>query len=299
MVGFRGHEAASGTKNDKATELSTKMNWSSDAIKDQVYQAKFVTVPDIIEGWLSEHGGLAGKDMLEFGCGEGTMALSMALRKGARRIVGVEILDVYEQCLPIAQCEIGLQSLPDNLELRKIEPGEKLEQFGQFDVIYTWSVVEHVAQDILAGVLASIKACLKPGGLFFLQIAPLYYSAFGSHLDPWIPEPWAHLSMQHNAFYQRLLAAGTTPDDVRSKWSVYVQDETDIAAERSVIWDTYVTLNKLTAPQLCRLVTEAGFEIVRDHRTRDEAVVPPHLAEIYNADTLTTHQIVLLLRRQP
>jgi SAM-dependent methyltransferase len=270
-------------------------DWFIDKIQDPLYRSKFVVVPDIIEEWLGDHGGLSGKDVLEFGCGEGTMALGMALRKNVQRVVGVEILDVYEQCLPIARKEIGLNAIPSNLQLRQIPPGGSLTQWGQFDFIYSWSVFEHVSQNMFAAALASIKAALKPGGLFFLQISPLYYSANGSHMGPWVPEPWAHLSMQHDMYYQRLLSAEETPPNVRSEWSVYIPLTADRETERAALWDTYVTLNKVTAPQLCRLVREAGFEIKRDYRTKTDVPVPSHLAEIYDEDILTTEQIVLLL----
>ena len=41
----------------------------------------------------------------------------------------------------------------------------------------------------------------------FLQTTPLYYSAEGSHFKPWTPEPWAHLVMQQDLFYQALRMA--------------------------------------------------------------------------------------------
>lgn len=271
-------------------------NWTTDNIRDPLYRTKFVNVPDIVSDWLAERGGVHQKDVLEFGCGEGTMALGMALRKQPRRMVGVEILDVHSQCLPLARREIGLESLPDNLSLQQIVPGGELSGLGQFDIVYSWSVFEHVAQAVMPQALATIKAALKPDGYFFLQISPLYFSAFGSHLSPWVPEPWAHLSMQHDTFHRRLLEAGKTPDRVRSEWSVYIPLHADQVAERAALWETYVTLNKVTAPQLCRLLTEAGFQIVRDYRTRNEIPVPQHLAEIYDSDVLTTEQIVLLMR---
>ena len=271
-------------------------DWSIEKIQDPLYRTKFVTVPDIISDWLSETGGVYKKDVLEFGCGEGTMALGMALRKQPQRVVGVEVLDVYEQCLPMARQQIGLQSLPHNLFLRKIAPGSDLTRFGTFDVIYSWSVFEHVSQDMLAPALGSIKSALNPDGSFFLQTTPLYYSANGSHMGPWIPEPWAHLWMQHDVYQRKLLEAPTTPPNVRSEWSVYIPLDADQITERAALWNTFLTLNRITAPQLCRLVTEAGFKIVRDYRTRDEIPIPPNLAEIYNEDILTTQQIVLLLR---
>lgn len=265
-------------------------------IRDPLYRTKFVNCPDIIEDWLSEQGGFAGKDVLEFGCGEGTMALGIALRKNARRVVGVEILDVYRQCLPMGQDQLGIESLPEHLELFQIAPGQSLEWLGQFDVVYSWSVFEHVSQKMLAAAFASIKAVLKRDGMFFLQISPLYYSANGSHMGPWVPEPWAHLSMQQDAFYRCLLAAEPTAAAVRSEWSVYISPDADKETERAKLWDIYYTLNKITAPQLCRLARGAGFEIVRDYRTKCDATVPQHMAEIYDQGILTTEQIVLLMR---
>ncbi|AOJ71048.1 MULTISPECIES: SAM-dependent methyltransferase [Burkholderia] len=273
-------------------------DWSIETIRDPLYRTKFVTVPDIVDEWLSETGGVYKKDVLEFGCGEGTMALGMALRKDVQRVVGVEILDVHEQCLPIARREIGLHALPDNLFLRRITPGADLTCFGDFDVVYTWSVFEHVSQDMLMRSLASIKSALKPGGSFFLQISPLFYSPNGSHMGPWIPEPWAHLSMPLDDFHERLLQAPQTPAHVRSEWSVYIPLTADVEAERAALWETYATLNKITAPQLCRLIEEAGFRIVRDYRTKTDLPIPKALSDIYHEDVLTTEQIVLLMQHR-
>ena len=270
---------------------------SVDGIQDQLYRTKFVDVPNIIEDWLSEYDGLAGKDILEFGCGEGTMALGIALRKNARRVVGVEISDVHRQCLSLAQKQFGLQSLPENLELCQIAPGQPLARLGLFDIVYSWSVFEHVSQELLVEALASIWAILKPGGLFFLQISPLYYSANGSHLGPWISEPWAHLFMQQDMLHERLISAPTTPPDVRSEWSVYIPQDAPTTLERAVLWNAYLTLNKLTAGQLCRLVLQVGFTIIRDYRTKDVHDVPTYLKEVYNEESLLTQQIVLLLRK--
>lgn len=269
-----------------------------DAIQDPTYRAKFVNIPDIINDWLGPYGGIHGKEILEFGCGEGAMALGMALRKYARRVVGIEVLDVYKHCLPIAKKEMNLEALPYNLELARIKPGAPLSVFGQFDFIYTWSVVEHVAQYMLKDAIGTIRDALKPGGLFFLQISPLFYSAFGSHMQPWISEPWAHLSMQHDLYKKTIYEAPPTSDDVRAAWGVYIPQGSDHKIERDALWETYTTLNRVTAAQLVRIVKDVGFEIIRELRTKDEVEVPSDLAAIYDRETLTTQQIVLLLRRR-
>ena len=266
-------------------------------ILDPLYRTKFVNIPDIISDWLSASGGLYKKDVLEFGCGEGTMALGAALRKEAQRVVGVEILDVHEQCLSLAREQLGIANLPSNLHLRKIAPGADLAVFGTFDVVYSWSVFEHVAQDLLPTAMQSIFDALNPGGHFFLQIDPLYYSPNGSHMMPWVTEPWAHLTMQSDAFRKRLFEAPETPSKVRNEWAVYIPMETDTTTERNALLETYETLNRATAPQLRRLAESIGFDVVRDYRTTTEFEPPRQLLDVYDRDALLTEQVVLLLRK--
>ncbi|WP_321900021.1 SAM-dependent methyltransferase [Paraburkholderia heleia] len=266
-------------------------------IRDPLYRTKFVNVPDIIADWLSDSGGLHKKDVLEFGCGEGTMALGVTLRKEAQRVVGVEILDVHEQCRALAQSELGVRDLPPNLFLCKITPGADLTEFGTFDVAYSWSVFEHVAQDMLPKAMTSVFNALKPGGHFFLQIDPLYYSPNGSHMMPWLVEPWAHLTMQADTFRRRLFEAPETPTKVRNEWAVYIPPNADTADERKTLWETYETLNHMTAPQLRRLAESTGFEVIRDYRTKAEREIPQNLLDAYDREALLTEQIVLLLRK--
>jgi len=230
---------------------------------------------DVIANWMVEHGGLADKDILDFGCGEGTMAMGIALRHQPRRIVGVEIHKEIENCLPYAARELGIETLPPDLELKRIQPEAKLADFGQFDLIYSWSVFEHVDQSLIFDCFWKIRAALKPKGLMFLQTTPLYYSAEGSHLKPWIPEPWAHLWMQRSEFYDKLRTK-LTPE------------------EASHLQHVFETLNKTTAPALLRAAREAGFEILREYRTRDESKPPDSLLDVFNEDVLTTNQLVFL-----
>lgn len=250
--------------------------WSAERIKDPVYRVKFLGVTDIIADWVASHGGLAGRDILDFGCGEATMALGVALRYGARRCVGVEIHSEIDNAVPYASAQLGLDRLPDNLELVRVEADSPLTSLGTFDVIYSWSVFEHVRQDMIVECLQKLREVLRPGGVMFLQTTPLYYSAEGSHFKPWIPEPWAHLSMEQDLFYAALRSATETPQQANDLIQVYEG------------------LNRVTAPQLIRAVQQAGFEVIREYRTYDDLPIPDHLLEIYTKEALTTQQVVLL-----
>ena len=257
--------------------MKSAQQWSLDHCKNDQYRHKFTTVVRILSEWFEPYGGFAGKDVLEFGCGEGTVALGVALQHRPARMVGVEVLDVYEKCLPFARDNLGLDALPANLALRKIAPGADIAGLGKFDCVFTWSVFEHVSQELLPRAFETLKGALKPGGAIFLQISPLFYSRDGSHLAPWIPVPWGHLALQADDYYRRLLAAPQTPDDLKSHWSVYIPADAEQTEERRLLWETYDTLNKATAPQLARLAAQAGLKIVRDYRTRNDEIGRAHV----------------------
>jgi 2-polyprenyl-3-methyl-5-hydroxy-6-metoxy-1,4-benzoquinol methylase len=175
-------------------------SWSLDRITDDTYRQKFTDVPAIIRDWMAPHGGLAGKEILDFGCGEGTAAMGIALQHKAARVVGIDIVSDPDLCLPLAQQQLGLEELPLNLRLHRVKPGEMHDPRDQFDLIYSWSVFEHVEQTLLAGTLETLRGMLKPGGKLMIQIAPLYFSAEGSHMNRWLAEPWGHLVNQHSRF---------------------------------------------------------------------------------------------------
>jgi SAM-dependent methyltransferase len=270
--------------------------WSLDACTNDNYRHKFLDVVQILGEWFEPYGGLRDRDVLEFGCGEATVALGVALQHEPRRMVGVEILDIYKNCLPFAQKNLGLQALPQNLEIFRITPGEDISRLGTFDFIYTWSVFEHVSQEYLERAFASLKAALRPEGAILLQISPLYYSRDGSHLTEWIPVPWGHLSMQNNDYFNRLMSAEETPERVRQDWTVYISLDADRDEERRLAWELYDTLNKATALQLSQIANKCGLKIVRDYRTKNDDPIPENLLHIYSEDVLRTEQIVWLLQ---
>jgi cyclopropane fatty-acyl-phospholipid synthase-like methyltransferase len=260
------------------TEVTMGTNWSITTITDPTYRTKFFGVADVIADWLKDRGGLEHRDILDFGCGEGTTALGIALRYRARRVVGLETHEEIDNCARYAKTQLGIEVLPANLHLRKMAPDQTLDSLGTFDVIYSWSVFEHVRQDLIIDCFKKMKRVLRTDGSMFLQTTPLYYSAEGSHLKPWIPEPWAHLSMQQDLFYEALRA------------------RTHSRQQADELQYVYETLNKVTAPQLLRDVKAAGFQVIREYRTRDEHPIPDELKQIFNEDVLMTNQLVLLAK---
>lgn len=61
-------------------------------------QMKFHDLPFYLHHWMAEHGGLAGRRILDFGCGSGASAAGIALLGGAELVVGVDINPESRAC---------------------------------------------------------------------------------------------------------------------------------------------------------------------------------------------------------
>ena len=239
---------------------------------------RYAKLPDIIRDWTKDYLDLEQSSVLDFGCGQGITALGMAMRHKARKVYGVDIMPDVLECLPVARSILEIGELPHNLHLSQISPGEDFFPEQRFDMIYSWSVFEHVNQQILDSVLASLHNKLNPNGYLFIQIAPLFYSAEGAHLFHRIPIPWGHLTLQESNYFTKLCEACDSKEEV------------------DALWSCFQTLNRLTADELRQRLIAANFSIVREHTTQDPHVdkLPKGILQAYQHDVLTTDQIVIL-----
>lgn len=249
----------------------------SDTAFDQEFNVRYTTLVDIILSWVAPYLEVSSPDILDFGCGEGVTALGFARRFQAGSVSAVDIMPDVLRCLDRSMQNLGLP-LPDNLHAKQISPAENFMAGKKFDLIYSWSVFEHIEQTIFDEVIAQLKSRLKPGGLLFTQIAPLFYSVDGSHLAHRVPEPWAHLTMQDDLYLKRLTEACATTE------------------ERDALWACFRTLNKLTAPELKRRIDRTGMTLLREYTSEHAGFgePPAGLLEIFTREVLMTNQVVLL-----
>lgn len=250
----------------------------SAGLDDPHFRARFIDVPTIVCDWFAPYAPVEGAELLDFGCGEGIAALGIALGFRPKRVVGVDIMPDPERCLTVARKHLDIDALPAHLELHRVQPGHLHNDTDRFDLAYSWSVFEHVDQSLLDHSLALVRSALRPEGLFLAQIAPLYYSAEGSHLCHVLKEPWVHLRVQHNRLEDMLRRA--------------VAD----AAEAEALWSTYCTLNRITHQELLARMRRSGFEGLRTFTTTQELAPPPELLHAFHPDALLTNQIVVLAR---
>ncbi len=249
----------------------------STGMQDPHFKGRFIDVPAIVRDWCGASR-IEGADILDFGCGEGVSALGMAMAFSPKRVVGIDIMPDPERCLSVARANLGLETLPPSLKLYRVAPGVLHDTNDRFDVAYSWSVFEHVDQTLVDQSLVLIRSALRRDGLFLAQIAPLYYSAEGSHLFHVFKEPWIHLRVQQNLLEHQLRIAVSDP------------------VEAQALWSTYITLNKITYQSLIARIASNGFEVVRTFTSKQDFAPPADLLDIYHHDALLTNQVVVLAK---
>ena len=111
--------------------------------------------------WINAKVPLAGKRVIDIGCGGGILAESMA-RKGAN-VTGI---DLSEKALKVAD----LHSLESSVNVRyKLIAAEAMaaEEAGQYDVVTCMEMLEHVPDP--SAIVQACAALVKPGGHIFMS----------------------------------------------------------------------------------------------------------------------------------
>ncbi|HZW20217.1 bifunctional 2-polyprenyl-6-hydroxyphenol methylase/3-demethylubiquinol 3-O-methyltransferase UbiG [Noviherbaspirillum sp.] len=111
--------------------------------------------------WINARAPLAGKNVVDIGCGGGILAESMA-KKGAK-VTGI---DLSEKALKVAD----LHSLESGVQVRyELISAEQLaaREPGSFDVVTCMEMLEHVPDP--AAVVKACATLVKPGGHVFFS----------------------------------------------------------------------------------------------------------------------------------
>ncbi|MYM96917.1 bifunctional 2-polyprenyl-6-hydroxyphenol methylase/3-demethylubiquinol 3-O-methyltransferase UbiG [Duganella vulcania] len=111
--------------------------------------------------WINARAPLAGKKVIDIGCGGGILSESMA-RKGAT-VTGI---DLSEKALKVAD----LHSLESGVAVRyKLVAAEEMaaQEPGQFDVVTCMEMLEHVPDP--SAIVRAAATLVKPGGHVFFS----------------------------------------------------------------------------------------------------------------------------------
>ena len=216
---------------------------------------------DAILAFLAGDGiDLKGKVVADIGSGDGTIDLALAIKGRPETLTGYDIKQTDAAALLHAANVAGAaDELPQNLAFVTSESERIPADNESFDVVVTWSVFEHVANPI--AMFGEVQRILKPDGVLFLQIWPLYYSEHGGHLWPHYDEEFPHLVHHDRAILEAVEGRpGTYPG--------------------SSAVDEYNSLNRLTLDDLQRALLTSRLLVTKLEILAETVHIPPVLAHL-------------------
>jgi 2-polyprenyl-6-hydroxyphenyl methylase/3-demethylubiquinone-9 3-methyltransferase len=111
--------------------------------------------------WIDRHARLAGKKVLDVGCGGGILAEAMA-KQGAQ----VRGIDLSEKALRVAKLHLLDSQLPVGYESASAEDYAAAHA-GEFDVVTCMELLEHVPEP--SSMVAACARLVRPGGQVFFS----------------------------------------------------------------------------------------------------------------------------------
>jgi 2-polyprenyl-3-methyl-5-hydroxy-6-metoxy-1,4-benzoquinol methylase len=135
------------------------------------------TIPDF-------DGLVRNKLVLDYGCGHGWQAVAMQ-KAGARRVVGVDILD---ERLAHGEALARREGVGNHVEFHRLLPSHLS---GTFDVVLSLSAFEHFGDP--AAELQAMQAAARPGGAVVVSFAEPWLSPHGSHMGHFTNLPWVNV----------------------------------------------------------------------------------------------------------
>jgi len=107
--------------------------------------------------------GARGKDVLEYGCGQGEASLIIANKYNPKSVVGIDISDI---AVEHARCEAANMSL-ENIRFETMDAEKMNCPDDQFDLICGFGILHHLDLDLALGQLARVLK--RDGRCIFLE----------------------------------------------------------------------------------------------------------------------------------
>ena len=137
--------------------------------------------------WVSEQVALAGKRVLEIGCGTGSSTVAFVEQKAL-----VTAYDLDEKSVMVARDRLAAHGLEADVRLQATQPE------GQFDVILMYAVLEHMTLEERLGAIREAWDKLPAGGLLVIVETPNRLWYYDDHTAMtnfflWLPDDLALL----------------------------------------------------------------------------------------------------------
>jgi phosphoethanolamine N-methyltransferase len=104
---------------------------------------------------------LAGKTVLDIGCGSGGITVDLVRRHGAGRVIGI---DVEGDVCAVSKQRIDAAGLSDRIEILQVEPGPLPMADAGLDIVFSKDSIIHIPDK--EWLAAEAFRVLRPGGWF-------------------------------------------------------------------------------------------------------------------------------------
>lgn len=202
---------------------------------------------------------LEGKNVVDIGCGDGLIALGVCHKSQPSLLAGYDVAEPNIEALTRMAEAMEVAPLPSRETFRLERSGDTHIPVDDdsFDYAFSWSVFEHVARPV--EMFEEIRRILRPDGVLFLQVWPLYFSEHGGHLWLNYREGFSHLLRDEPEIERDLrFRPGTYPG--------------------MVALEEYRSLNRLTIDDLQRAMLAGGLVIKKFELLTGAVHLPPELA---------------------
>ena len=204
-----------------------------------------------------------GRDVLDFGCGNGPLSLFLAATRTPRSITGV---DLYADAIGHAEAALAAMDTAPAMPVRFLTgTAERIPvEDASADTLLAFDCMEHVMDP--AAILAEWHRVLRPGGKALIEWYP-YAGPHGPHMDSFIPIPWAHHLFGERAMFETCEALYDDPAFRPRHW-----DLDDAGAKLPNKWRQWRSfaeqgyINQLSTRDFRRMAKDAGFSFARYER---------------------------------
>jgi SAM-dependent methyltransferase len=194
---------------------------------------------------------VAGKRVLDFGCGFGDLS-RLAASLGARQVIGV---DIDRKSIERASNE----PKPNITFQLEQDPARISLPDASIDVVLAFAVLEHIMEyEAIAHEWARI---LTPGGKVLIVWSMQWRHPYGHHLYTIIPLPWIHMALDPAALGRVAARVYDSPNYQPRWWNLDSNGARKPNPFRAMT--EFSDLNKLTTSRFESIARQAGFSIPR------------------------------------